>query len=62
MAYRCTVCDKIVSDDLKKFVQHTESHIVDFIKQKHPEWAEKNGLCTKCFDYYKNQLKGDPAS
>jgi len=59
MKYQCPVCGKVVQDELPVFISHTEEHVVDIIKDKHPEWIEKNGLCHKCFDYYKGQLKGE---
>lgn len=58
MSYKCAVCGTEV-DDLTKFTQHTETHIVDVIKKKHPDWVEKNGLCRKCLDYYRKQIKGN---
>ncbi len=56
--YQCSVCGKSVSNDLKILIQHTEEHIVDIIKKKHPEWIEKDGVCQKCVEYYRKQLKG----
>ena len=60
MSYKCDFCGDVVEDDLKAFVDHTETHIVDLIKQKHPDWAEEDGMCQKCLDYYKAQMKGEP--
>ncbi len=59
MSYQCGVCGKAIEDDLKRFVQHTEGHIVDLIKKKHPDWVEKDGVCPKCFEYYKKQIRGE---
>ncbi len=59
MSYKCSVCGKTVSADLSKFVQHTERHIVDLIKKQHPDWVEDNGVCRKCMDYYRKQMKGN---
>ena len=59
MGYKCAVCGDRVSDDLKTFVQHTEGHITDLIKLKHPDWVQKDGLCHKCLEYYKKQIKGE---
>lgn len=58
MEYKCPVCGQVCCDDLSKYIKHTEKHIVDVIKQKHPEWAEKNGICPKCLEYYRQQIKG----
>jgi len=43
--------------DAKVDISHTEVHIVDEIKKTHPNWTEKNGICKKCYQYYKSQLK-----
>jgi hypothetical protein len=58
MDYKCSLCGNVVEDDLKVFVEHTESHIVDVIKEKHPDWIQDDGMCSKCLEYYKKQLKG----
>lgn len=59
MAYTCSVCNQTVEGDLIKFTAHTEDHIVDLIKAKHPDWVDDDGICQKCVDYYKKQLKGE---
>ncbi|MCK5012632.1 MAG: hypothetical protein KAS66_02345, partial [Candidatus Omnitrophica bacterium] len=58
MEYKCSVCDEHVKDDLLVYINHTETHIMDEIRASHPDWAEKDGLCKKCIDYYRDQLKG----
>ncbi|MCQ9206517.1 MAG: hypothetical protein NG740_01345 [Omnitrophica bacterium] len=42
---------------LQFIVPHTEEHIVNEIKKKHPSWVEANGVCKKCYDFYKNQMR-----
>ncbi|NQT95838.1 MAG: hypothetical protein HQ572_05250 [Candidatus Omnitrophica bacterium] len=56
MQYRCPVCEMEMPRDLLVVIPHTEEHIVDIIKDKHPEWVESNGLCKKCYEHYKQQL------
>lgn len=58
MEYKCSTCKEDIDGDLLVYIGHTEKHIMDEIKLTHPEWAEDNGLCQKCVDYYKNQMKG----
>ncbi|HQP10447.1 MAG TPA: hypothetical protein PKV41_03605 [Candidatus Omnitrophota bacterium] len=58
MAYHCSICRKKVEQDLMAFISHTEGHIMEEIRKDHPEWVEKNGLCRKCVDYYRTQIKG----
>ena len=59
MEYTCSVCNKNVEGDLLVYINHTEEHIIDEIRTKHPEWETKDGLCKKCVDYYRQQMKGD---
>lgn len=58
MEYVCDICGEKISGDSVKFINHGEKHIMEIIKRKYPEWVEKNGICQKCIDYYRNQLKG----
>ncbi len=59
MDYICPVCDEHLKRELAEIIPHTEKHIVDIIKQEHPEWVEKNGVCKKCYEYYKKKLHPD---
>ncbi len=56
MDYICPVCKKAFKRDLGVVIPHMEGHIVDVIKKKHPDWAEENGTCHKCYIYYKEQM------
>ena len=58
LEYQCGVCKQSVSGDMMVFREHTEKHIVDLVKVDHPDWVETNGMCRKCFDYYRAELKG----
>lgn len=58
MDYVCPVCGEVVPDQLTVYIRHTEDHIIDIVKQAHPEWVEQDGLCRKCLDYYRRQIKG----
>lgn len=59
MIYSCPVCGEKFGANFDKYVQHVESEIVELVKKDHPEWAERDGTCLKCYEYYKNQLKGE---
>jgi hypothetical protein len=59
MAYQCSICQEVVKGDLLVYIGHTEKHIIDEIKSNHPDWVEKDGVCQKCVDYYKKQMKGN---
>lgn len=56
--YVCSVCKKAMPRDLVLYIKHTEQHIVDEIKTKHPDWVGKDGVCHKCVEYYRESLKG----
>jgi len=58
MEYQCAACSKTVNGDVMVFRDHMEKHIVDLIKVDHPDWVEANGICRKCMDYYRAELKG----
>lgn len=57
MEYRCPVCGEKVERELLKITSHQDQHIVEEIKKDHPDWIEGDGLCKKCYQYYKDQLK-----
>ena len=52
----CPICRKRISRDLAVVIPHTEELIIDVIKKKHPDWVDKDGICKKCYEYYKSQL------
>jgi len=58
MEYQCSVCGQKVSGDMLVYREHTEKHIVDLVKHDHPDWVEASGLCQKCVEYYRAELKG----
>jgi hypothetical protein len=59
MQYRCLVCGREETTDFREYVKHTEGHIIEMIKQKHPAWIDKDGVCRKCAEYYRRQIKGE---
>lgn len=58
MMYRCPMCGKKMNSDTVVYIDHVEAEIAGLIKKDHPDWAEDNGTCPKCYEYYKKQLKG----
>ena len=58
--YQCSLCQAKVENDLIAYRDHTEGHIAELIKRDHPEWAQGDGVCPKCLDYYRAQIKGTP--
>ncbi len=57
--YRCPLCEKSMERNLALFLDHTQGHIIDRIKEEHPEWVEAGGVCKPCAEYYKKQLSGE---
>ena len=55
--FTCPTCNKKMPRELSVILPHTEEHVVEEIKKKYPHWAEKNGVCKKCYEYYKKQMK-----
>ena len=56
MDFICPTCNKRMPYDVKVIIPHTEEHIVEVIKKGHPHWVEQDGICKKCYNYYKQQL------
>jgi len=58
MEYRCDICKKNVVGSAVVYIKHTEKHIIDFLREKYPDWSDEDGLCKKCYEYYFRELKG----
>jgi hypothetical protein len=56
MDFICPTCGNRLPRDLDKVISHTEDHIVEAIKQEHPDWSEKDGICRRCYEYFKSQF------
>ena len=57
--YQCPMCGKVMDRNLILFLDHAKQHIIDRIKQEHPEWVAENGICQPCTEYYERQLSGE---
>ncbi|UCC94879.1 MAG: hypothetical protein JSW40_08725 [Candidatus Omnitrophota bacterium] len=57
MDYECPICGKLLPHELIRIISHGEAHITEEIKKKHPEWVESNGVCRKCYEYYREQIR-----
>ena len=58
MEYICAACQQKVTGDMIMYLDHTDQHIIDLLKNDHPEWVEKEGICKQCVEYYQQELKG----
>ena len=56
--YVCSVCQEKIAGDLVLYKDHTDRHIVELVKHDHPEWTQADGLCPKCYEYYKAEING----
>ena len=56
MDFVCPTCKKRLPRDILVIVPHTETHIVNEIKKNHPNWVAEDGICKKCYTYYKEQM------
>lgn len=45
--------------DLILFLDHAKQHVVDRIKEEHPEWVERDGVCGQCVEFYEKQISGE---
>ena len=59
MQFICPTCGKSIPRELMCIIPHTEEHIIDEIKKKHPDWIGKDGICKRCYEYFKSQLHPD---
>lgn len=59
MKFICPICNKELPRELRVIIPHTERHIIDTIKEEHPEWVGTNGVCKKCYDYYIKELNSE---
>jgi hypothetical protein len=53
------LCEKTMERNLVLYLDHTQAHIIDRIKEEHPEWVEADGVCAPCAEYYTRQLSGE---
>lgn len=56
MDYTCGTCGEVIPRELMIIIPHTEKHIIDEISKKHPEWSGSDGICKKCYEYYKKEM------
>ena len=59
--YRCPLCNRNMERDLVLFLDHTQQHVIDQIKKKHPEWVSEDGACKPCAEYYEKEISGEAA-
>lgn len=58
--YTCPTCGDAVDRDILLFLHHTDRHILEALKELHPEWVKANGESPRVLDFYRAQLGHDP--
>lgn len=43
---------KLCGQETDSIAHLAEQALIDFIKEKNPEWVESDGACEKCIAYY----------
>lgn len=52
----CPLCNDEVEKLLYRFHVDSERQVLELIKQEFPHWAENDGICSRCVDYYHIQI------
>src|SRR3954464_1704485 len=52
----CPLCNDIVDKLLYRFHIDGERKVIEQIKINNPQWAEQDGICSRCVDYYHVQI------
>ncbi len=48
----CPLCNDTVDKLLYRFHIDSERLVIERLKEQHPAWAENDGVCSRCVDYY----------
>ncbi|MBP7216340.1 MAG: hypothetical protein KBA46_03540 [Candidatus Omnitrophica bacterium] len=48
----CPICKKHEHAIVVSICNEAKEYVLKRIRLDHPEWIEKDGLCTRCKDYY----------
>ncbi len=49
----CKLCGEFIPKGEKLFHREIEALMLAYIREKHPEWQEADGICPKCYDALK---------
>lgn len=52
----CPVCNDAVDKLLFRFHVESEKLVINRIKEQNPGWAEQDGICSRCVDYYHTEI------
>ena len=57
--YTCPTCGEKMERDLLLFIGHTDGHILQELKKRHPEWITGEGYCPTCLDHFRAAMRGE---
>ena len=52
----CPLCNDKVDRLLYRFHIESERYVLASIKKQNPHWAENDGICSRCVDYYHSEI------
>ncbi|GAB2817416.1 S8 family serine peptidase [Ferruginibacter profundus] len=52
----CPLCNDAVDRLLYRFHTESEQVILEKIKLHNPEWADEDGICSRCLDYFNTEI------
>ena len=55
----CPLCNDTVEELVYNFHISSERVVIDKIKSNNPTWAEQDGICSRCIDYYNIEIIRD---
>ena len=55
----CPLCNGTVEELVYNFHINSERVVIDKIKLNNPAWAEQDGICSRCIDYYNIEIIRD---
>ncbi len=58
--YTCPTCGEMVERDILTFLRHTDKHILEALKELHPDWVEADGESPAVLKFYRAQLGHEP--
>ncbi len=57
----CPICGHQIKRHQLRMHMTAEKWVLDKIQQHHPEWEESDGICTRCWEYYRNLVPQHPS-
>lgn len=55
--YKCHICERMIDEQCALTHVKAEEYLISLIKKDHPQWKDKDSLCSECVDYYRKLVK-----